>query len=65
MVASVEENRTTWLLFAVVALAARLSAEDPAELAATFSERPRGRGFVMRDVDSRDPDLGSFTTLTQ
>jgi O-antigen ligase len=41
MVATVEENRTTWLLFAVVALSARLSAEDRAGLATAFSTGKR------------------------
>jgi hypothetical protein len=36
MVASVEESRTTWLLFALIALSARLSAEEPDSLAACF-----------------------------
>ena len=31
-----EENRTTWLLFALIALAGSLAAEEPEELAACF-----------------------------
>ena len=38
LVATVEESRTTWLLFAVIALAGRLAAENPASLAATFPD---------------------------
>jgi len=37
MVASVEENRLTWLLVALIALAARLSAEAPHALAICFA----------------------------
>lgn len=36
LTASVEENRTTWLLFALIALAGRLAAEDPEKLDACF-----------------------------
>jgi O-antigen ligase len=36
LVATVEENRTTWLLLAMIALAGRLAAEEPEELAACF-----------------------------
>ena len=36
LTASVEENRTTWLLFALIALAGRLAMESPAELALAF-----------------------------
>jgi O-antigen ligase len=36
MVASVEESRTTWLLFALIALAGRLAVEQPDSLAASF-----------------------------
>jgi O-antigen ligase len=40
LVATVEENRTTWLLLAIVAVAGRLASEDPAGLAACFSVHP-------------------------
>ena len=40
MVATVEENRTTWLLFAMIILAARLAAEDSQALTACFSALP-------------------------
>jgi len=36
LVATVEENRTTWLLLAMIAVAGRLAAEDPAGLEACF-----------------------------
>jgi O-antigen ligase len=39
-VATVEENRTTWLLLAIVALAGRLASDDPVVLATCFSARP-------------------------
>ena len=37
LVATVEENRTTWLLLAMIAAAGRLATEDPKGLAACFS----------------------------
>ncbi len=40
LIATVEENRTTWLLFGLVLLAARLSEEDPSGLAACFQLSP-------------------------
>lgn len=40
LVATVEENRTTWLLLAIVAVAGRLALDDPAGLAACFSAHP-------------------------
>ena len=40
LVATVEESRTTWLLMALIALAARLAEDQPAALAACFSEQP-------------------------
>jgi O-antigen ligase len=40
LAATVEENRTTWLLLAIVAVAGRLGAEDPAGLVACFSAHP-------------------------
>jgi O-antigen ligase len=36
LVATVEDNRTTWLLLAIIALAARLAADEPEKLAACF-----------------------------
>jgi O-antigen ligase len=43
MAASVEENRLTWLLLALVALAGRLAAAAPDELAACFPHEPASR----------------------
>ncbi|MFZ1086134.1 MAG: O-antigen ligase family protein [Terracidiphilus sp.] len=40
LVATVEENRTTWLLLAMIALAGRLAVEEPEELAACFPALP-------------------------
>jgi O-antigen ligase len=39
LVATVDESRTTWLLIALVSLAARLAVEDPEELARCFPTR--------------------------
>jgi hypothetical protein len=41
LIATVEENRTTWLLFGLILLAARLAAEDPRGLAVCFRSAPR------------------------
>jgi O-antigen ligase len=42
LVATVEESRSTWLLLAMIALAGRLAAEEPEEMAASFpAEAPR------------------------
>ena len=38
--ATVEENRTTWLLLAMIAVAGRLATDDPGGLADCFSTRP-------------------------
>jgi O-antigen ligase len=38
LVSAVEESRTTWLLFGMIALGARLQAEEPERLAACFPE---------------------------
>ncbi|MEI9969396.1 MAG: O-antigen ligase family protein [Terracidiphilus sp.] len=40
LVATVEENRTTWLLFAMIAVAGRLAADDPGGLDDCFLSRP-------------------------
>lgn len=40
LTATVEENRTTWLLFGLILVAARLSQEDPQGLAACFRSAP-------------------------
>jgi hypothetical protein len=39
LVATVDESRTTWLLIALVSLAARLAVEGPEELARCFPTR--------------------------
>jgi hypothetical protein len=49
LAATVEESRTTWLLFALIALAGRLAVEDPDGLAAHFPEaRPRPQLAMAR-----------------
>ena len=40
LIATVEENRTTWLLFGVILVAARLTVEDPRGMAACFQPAP-------------------------
>jgi O-antigen ligase len=40
LVATVEENRATWLLLAIVSVAGRLAADDPVGLTDCFSARP-------------------------
>ena len=40
LVATVEENRTTWLLLAMIAVAGRLATDDPGGLTDCFSTRP-------------------------
>ena len=44
--ATVEESRTTWLLLALIALAGRLSAEEPEALAACFPDSAPLREFA-------------------
>jgi O-antigen ligase len=48
--ATVEENRTTWLLLALIALAGRLAVEEPDRLAACFP------------IAARTPSSGQFST---
>jgi O-antigen ligase len=43
MVGSVEENRTTWLLFAIIALAGRLAVDDSSGLKRLFSAHPQSK----------------------
>jgi O-antigen ligase len=43
LVASVEESRTTWLLFALIALAGRLAGDEPERLAECFPDVERIR----------------------
>ncbi|SPE19201.1 exported hypothetical protein [Candidatus Sulfotelmatomonas gaucii] len=46
LVATVEENRTTWLLFALIVTAGRLAKEDPRELARYFFDPREFSSFV-------------------
>ncbi|MGD0521580.1 MAG: O-antigen ligase family protein [Terracidiphilus sp.] len=46
LVATVEENRTTWLLLALIALAGRLVVDDPERLAACFPDLAHAAGFA-------------------
>ncbi len=48
LVATVEENRTTWLLFAVIVVAGRLAKEDPRELARYFFDPREFSSFVPK-----------------
>jgi len=47
LAATVEENRSTWLLFALIALAGRLANDGPEQLSACFRSR-----FAMNATDS-------------
>ena len=47
LVATVEESRTTWLLFALIALAGRLAMEEPEGLDACFPEGAHGAEFAI------------------
>jgi O-antigen ligase len=47
MVATVEESRTTWLLFGMIALAGRLAVEEPERMAACFEADIGGREIVL------------------
>ncbi len=53
LVATVETNRTTWLLMALAALAGRLAVEEPARLAACFPDH----------VPNLDPALAAAPAL--
>jgi O-antigen ligase len=50
LVATVEENRTTWLLFAMVAVAGRLATDDPGGLDDCFASRPLSPAFASRPL---------------
>ncbi len=58
LVATVEENRTTWLLFAIIAVAGRLATDDPGGLDDCFASRP------MLPALSSGPLYDSQTTPT-
>ena len=45
LVATVEESRTTWLLFGLIALTGRLAIEEPEQLAACFPDGDTRRGI--------------------
>ena len=59
LVATVEENRTTWLLLAMIVVAGRLATEDPEGLAACFSWTP----LDATPVPQLSPDLQTVSTL--
>ncbi|MGA2339864.1 MAG: O-antigen ligase family protein, partial [Terracidiphilus sp.] len=52
LVATVEENRTTWLLLAMIAVAGRLATDDPGGLSDCFSARPL---LAARDTQILQP----------
>ncbi|MFP5248350.1 MAG: O-antigen ligase family protein [Acidobacteriota bacterium] len=55
LVGTVEESRTTWLLFALIAVAARLADEDSAALATWFPDPSRGE-FAHLDAPAEALD---------
>ncbi len=59
LVATVEQNRTTWLLLAMIAVAARLAAQDPEGLAACFSTTPLGAVPAPASTLKLDPQISS------
>jgi hypothetical protein len=54
--AAVEENRSTWLLLAIAALAGRLATEDALGLHASFSALPQLRSRVTIPPLAVQPD---------
>jgi O-antigen ligase len=52
---TVEENRTTWLLLGIIALAGRLAVDDPKQLRALFNGEAHGLGLktVRRETVNR------------
>jgi hypothetical protein len=50
LVATVETSRTTWLLLALIALAGRLTADDPDGLAACFPAGEKRRELQASSV---------------
>jgi hypothetical protein len=44
LVATVEESRTTWLLFGLIALAGQLAVEEPESLTVCFADGDMRRG---------------------
>jgi O-antigen ligase len=61
MVGSVEENRTTWLLFGMMALAGRLAHERPVTLAIAFSGVETLRAAPRKFADSVGPRASGST----
>ena len=53
LTATVEESRTTWLLFSLAIVAARLSAEDPSGVAACFRPAPPRPSRGAQESSSR------------
>jgi hypothetical protein len=63
MVGTVEENRATWLIFAMMGLAARMEKETPGSLAAVFSGEETRKAPVRRRsslAEARPPDGGQI-----
>lgn len=65
LVATVEESRTTWLLFAVLATAARLNSEEPFGLAALFVDHPGNCDFSLPATGEAGSMLASGSRATQ
>jgi len=64
LIASIEENRMTWLLFGFALLAARLSEEDPEGLAGCFRLAPPGLpGSSARALNPAGGGVTSHVTL--
>jgi len=55
-VATVEENRTTWLLLAIVIVAGRLAQDNPLALAAHFAARSQTASHVKFSSPAAQPD---------
>jgi O-antigen ligase len=53
LTATVEENRTTWLLLGMVALAGRLAMEAPESLAACFTTRTQQTATALTPLAAR------------
>ncbi len=62
LVATVEENRTTWLLLALIAVAGRLAVEEPDKLAACFPDPARSDQFSVK-VEQALQTPGSIAPL--
>jgi len=63
LVATVEENRSTWLLIGVVAVAGRMAAEDPRAVVLCFGESGRPEKLQERErVANSRAGLGAIET---